>query len=786
MFLLGHFLRPGSFSFAVLVIIFSLASVKTLFGEDPLLSPHPLASDEVFNAKILPLVEKYCLDCHSDDDPNGDFSLELFESPAQVLESRDVWVKAYKQLWIKSMPPADKKKRPTRAEYDDFVEWLEMKLYHCDCEKVDDVGRKTIHRLNRTEYNNTIRDLLGVDVNPADDFPSDDIGYGFSNIAEVLSLPPLLLEKYVTAAEKISALAVEAESLDGRKTLITDKQLKIAGSGRSADDGWFLLTSSGSIYHDHVFQQTGEYLVRFEAMADQAGPEVAKMLVSVDKKKSKTFDVKDHLQPATYEIRQVFTKGSHRLAGAFINDYYKPSAKNPRERDRNLSIRSIEIRGPLGAVLPPSHEQILFARPDDKKSVMQAAREIFDRLLPRAFRRPVTETEVNRFATLVESVTKQGEPFERGIQVGLQAMLVSPHFLFRVETDLHPNDSGDQHLLTDFELASRLSYFLWSTMPDDELFKFAADGKLHQADVLDKQITRMLKDPKADALVDNFASQWLNLSNLVEVVPDAKLFPEFTPQLRADMIAETKLFIRTVFREDRSILDFLDAKTTFVNERLARHYGIDGVKGKEMRLVSLPPKQRAGILTHGSILTLTSNPDRTSLVRRGNWIVNNILGLPLPEPPDDITPLEEGVKESGASTLREQLALHRSSANCAPCHNTLDPLGFGMENFDAIGRWRDKENGGAIESGGLMPGGESFSGPVELISILKKRKSKFAELVTRKMLTYALGRGLEIPDSCTVEEVVNDLKKNDFRFTRLIRGIVHSRPFLMRRGETGG
>ena len=365
-------------------------------------------------------------------------------------------------------------------------------------------------------------------------------------------------------------------------------------------------------------------------------------------------------------------------------------------------------------------------------------------------------------------------------------MLVSPHFLFRVETDLHPNDSGDQHLLTDFELASRLSYFLWSTMPDEELFKFAADGKLHQTDVLDKQITRMLKDPKADALVDNFASQWLNLSNLVEVVPDAKLFPEFTPQLRADMIAETKLFIRTVFREDRSILDFLDAKTTFVNERLARHYGIDGVKGKEMRLVSLPPKQRAGILTHGSILTLTSNPDRTSLVRRGNWIVNNVLGLPLPEPPDDITPLEEGVNESGASTLREQLALHRSSANCAPCHNTLDPLGFGMENFDAIGRWRDKENGGAIESGGLMPGGESFSGPVELISILKKRKSKFAELVTRKMLTYALGRGLEIPDSCTVEEVVNDLKKNDFRFTRLIRGIVHSRPFLMRRGETGG
>ncbi len=785
MFLSVQVLRSGIMSVAALSAIALLGLTQALRAEDRK-HPQRLASDEVFKASILPLVEKYCIDCHDEVDPKGDLSLEGFDSPAQVLENRDVWEKAYKHLGISGMPPADKKKRPTRAEYEVLVEWLELKLFHCDCDEVDDVGRETIHRLNRTEYNNTIRDLLGVDVNPADDFPSDDVGYGFSNMADVLSLPPLLLEKYVIAAEKITAAAIRPEPLDDRKQHFSDRQLKTTGRGRPAGTGWWLLTSTGSVYRDHVFEQTGEYVVRFEAMADQAGPELAKMLVSVDNKKIKVYEMKGHLEPATYEIRQSFAKGSHRLAGAVINDYYKPEAKNRRDRDRNLSIRSIEIQGPVNAALPASHKRIIFTRPDDKKSVVQAAREIFNWFLPHAFRRPVSAAEVNRYAALVESVTKEGETFERGIQVGLQAMLVSPYFLFRVETDPRPNDSNEQHRLTDYELASRLSYFLWSTMPDHELFRLAADRKLHQPKVLDQQITRMLKDPKADALVDNFASQWLNLSNLVEVEPDAKLFPEFTPELRADMIAETKLFCRTVFREDRSILDFLTANTTFVNERLARHYGIEGVRGNEMRRVSLPPSQRTGVLTHGSILTLSSNPDRTSLVRRGNWIVNNVLGLQLPDPPDNVPSLEEGAKKSGATSLREQLALHRASANCAPCHNTLDPLGFGLENFDAIGRWRQKDKGEPVESEGVMPSGESFSGPVELIGILKKRKRKFAELVTRKMLTYALGRGLEIPDSCTVDDVVADLEENDFRFTRLIRGIVHSRPFLMRRGDSGG
>jgi len=606
-------------------------------GERP--RPKRIATEEAFRSHVVPVVEDYCVDCHGEDDPEGDVSFHDLGSPDRVLENREAWEKAFRLLRIDGMPPRDYDPRPSRDERTALVKWLDLKLHHVDCELVDDPGRVTIRRLNRTEYNNTIRDLLGVDVRPADDFPSDDVGYGFDNIGDVLSLPPLLLEKYVDASEKIAEAAIR--------------------------------------------------------------------------------------------------------------------------------------------------RQIVFTRPSDGKTVEQAASEIFRRLMPRAFRRPVDESEVDRIVRLVTFATKRGDSFERGVQVGLQAVLVSPHFLFRIEYDPEPGNAKAHHRISDYELASRLSYFLWSTMPDDELFRLAKNGTLHEAKVLGGQIARMLKDPKADALVENFASQWLNLGNLAEVTPDSRLFPEFTPELRADLVRETQMFARAVFREDRSLLDFLDADFTFANQRLAKHYGIDGVKGDQLRRVALPAGQRAGVLTHGSILTLTSNPNRTSLVRRGKWILDNVLGMELPEPPADVPSLEDGAKKSGATSLREQLKIHRENPACASCHDTLDPLGFGFENFDAIGRWREKSEGNPVEAGGTLPGGESFSGPIELVQILKKREQDFAQLVTQKMLTYALGRGLELPDSCTVDDVVADLQENDYRFTVLVRGIVHSRPFLMRRGDSG-
>ena len=759
-------------------ILLALAASFVLFcsPSDAVERSHPkrIATDEAFKAQVLPIVQKYCVDCHGKDDPEGDVSLDTFRSAEQVLQNRETWEKAIRLLGIDGMPPKDHDERPTRAEREALVAWLDLKLYHVDCDVVDDAGQVTIHRLNRTEYNNTVRDLLGVDINPAKDFPSDDVGYGFSNIADVLSLPPLLLEKYVDASEKIAAAAILTEESGQRKQRFDARQLRGSGAADVRDD-WVRMNSTGSAFREQEIKLAGEYIIRVKAAADQAGPDPARMEIRIDGKPVKVHDIKGHREPGTYEIRHELPAGRRRIEAAFINDYYKPEAKNPRDRDRNLAVGFIELEGPTNAAPPEVHQRIIFTTPSDKKTVEQATREVLQRLMPRAFRRPIDKTEVDRIVRLVEFAFERGNSFERGIQVALQAILVSPHFLFRVEDGAPSND--EQHTISEYEIASRLSYFLWSTMPDEELFDIAGQGKLHEPDVLDAQIARMLADPKADALVDNFASQWLTLSNFVEATPDAKLFPEFTPELRADMIAETKMFVREIFREDRSLLDFLDADFTFANERLAKHYGIAGVEGDELRRVSLPPSQRAGVLTHGSILTITSNPNRTSLVRRGAWVLDNILGVQLPDPPASVPSLEEGAKKSGATSVREQLRIHRESPSCAACHDTLDPLGFGFENFDPIGRWRSEAESKPVDAGGTLPSGESFSGPSELVQILKKRELDFAELLTQKMLTYALGRGLKISDSCTIDDIVADLQENDYRFTVLVQGIVHSKPF---------
>lgn len=742
-----------------------------------------VATDEAFKSTVLPVVQQYCLDCHGEEDPEGDVSFHDLRSPEQVLKNRKTWEKAFKLLGIDGMPPKDWDDRPSGDQRKALLTWLDLKLYHVDCDVVDDSGRVTLHRLNRTEYNNTTRDLLGVDLHPADDFPMDDVGYGFNNIGDVLSLPPLLFEKYVDASERIAGAVIWTQPPGGRKQRFLGNQLKATGAVSEGERGAWAMYSAGSVYRELDVTMAGEYLIRVEAAADQAGPEPAKMEIRVDGKPVEVHEVRGHRELGTYEVRRHLASGRRRIEAAFVNDYYNPKAENPADRDRNLSVRWIEIQGPIGTEPPEAHKHIVFTRPSEKKTVAQAAREVFGRLMPRAFRRPVDEVEIDRMVKLVEFATGGGDSFERGVQVGLQAILISPHFLFRVEYDPEPDNSEAQHRVSDHELASRLSYFLWSSMPDDELFRLAEKGKLGETDVLDEQIARMLEDPKADALVENFASQWLNLGNLAEVKPDPKLFPQFTPELRADMVRETQMFVRALFREDRSLLDFLDADFTFVNQRLAKHYGIDGVRGEEFCRVSLPGSQRAGVLTHASILTLTSNPNRTSLVRRGVWIVDNVLGIKLPDPPTNVPSLEDGAKQSGASSMREQLKIHRENPICAACHDLFDPLGFGFENFDAIGRWRATFEGMPVDSRGTLPSGESFNGPIELVRILKKREEEFAKLITGKMLTYALGRGLEIPDSCAVDDILADLRENDYRFSVLVGGIVHSTPFLMRRGE---
>ncbi len=560
-----------------------------------------------------------------------------------VKRDRRAWNKVLKRLKSEVMPPVDADK-PTAPERARAVQWLDHQLNDVDSSRPQDPGRVTVRRLNRTEYDNTVRDLLGVDFQPANDFPADDSGFGFDDIGDVLTVPPLLLEKYLAAAEDIAERAVPSHSTDQQR--------------RS--------------------------------------------------------------QPLVREV--------------------------PR------------------AGLSPAG----------------AARANLKRFLPRAFRRNVSAEECERYVALAQRALDHGNSFDQAMNLTLQAVLVSPHFLFRVEAGRLRE--GGVERLDDFALASRLSYFLWSSMPDEELFRLAGQSRLHEPDVLKAQALRLLHDPRADALVTNFAGQWLGLRGLKsrDVRPDVAKFPDFTDQLRLDLLKETELFVRSVMLANGSIGDFLNGRYSFLNERLARHYGIDGVKGSEFRRVNFAKERRAGLLTQGSILTLTSHPGRTSPVKRGEWVLTNFLGDAPPPPPPSVPTLEKTQTANPGLTVRQQMERHRADPGCAVCHKVMDVIGFGLENFDPVGRWRDRDGKNPIDAKGALPNGEVFDGPVELTAILSRRKAEFSRCLTEKMFTYALGRGVEWFDKRAVDEIVARLGKDD-KFNTLILGIVDSAPFQMRR-----
>ena len=438
--------------------------------------------------------------------------------------------------------------------------------------------------------------------------------------------------------------------------------------------------------------------------------------------------------------------------------------------------------------LPESHRRIIFRQPRSPEEYPDAARIILERFATRAYRRPVAPDETAKLLSLVDLVLQSGDGFERGIQLAVQAVLVSPHFLFRVELDSRPRPSNEPappgdgaEPIGEFELASRLSYFLWSTMPDEELFGLASEGRLREPSILAGQVRRMLKDPRSRALVENFGGQWLQIRNLKSVSPDRGRFPGFDEPLRNAMLQETELFTAEILRDDRSILDFLDADFTYVNERLARHYGLPGVKGDQFRRVRLEGSRRGGLLAQASVLTVTSNPNRTSPVKRGRWVLEQLLGTPPPPPPAGVTPLAEDHVADSSLSLRQRMEQHRSRPSCAVCHNRLDPLGFGLENYDAVGAWREHENNVPVDAAGALPSGESFRGPGELKAMLKGRPREFARCLAEKLLTYAMGRGLEDSDRCSVEQIVNELESNQYHVSSLVLGVVQSDPFLKRR-----
>ncbi len=754
-----------------------------------LLAPSRSRADDDPAAAARAVVEKYCLECHKGDKAEGDLDLVGLMAKGSPASHRKPWRRVKENVEEGVMPPEDP--QPSDEEIDALVAWIDAEAAKTDCDGPVDPGRVTIRRLNRAEYDNTIRDLTGVDFHPADDFPSDDVGYGFDNIGDVLSLPPILMEKYLAAAEAVATRAIDAGGEPVAK-LYDGEALEHAGGSPSSDDGRVLATI-GQIAVTHDFPRGSEYVVRVVAHGDQAGDQPARMELRLDGRPLRTFDVPQTAESSgTFEHRFKAPYGPHRLAAAFVNDYYDPDFPDPAKRDRNLVVKSIEVQGPFRGPddeLPPGHALILVKRPTKPEEFSDCAATVLERFLRRAYRRQVTGGEVAKLVRLAELARENGESFERGIQLAVQAVLASPQFLFKVELYKperdrkgkvieHPNGvalSGD-------EVAVRLSYFLWSSMPDDELFRLADEGKLQDPAVLEDQVRRMLQDPKSDAFVTNFAGQWLQLRGLDVAAPDHETFQAFDEPLRRAMRQESESFFAAILRGDRSILDFLDADYTFLNERLARHYGIPGVTGDEFREVKLTSRERGGLITQASILTSTSNPSRTSIVKRGKWVLEQILGSPPPPQPPDVPPLAADSDQPIVGTLRQVLEQHRSRPNCVFCHARLDPPGFALENYDAIGAWREKDGGLPIDASSEMPSGEKFDGPVELKAVLKKRKLEFARALTEKLLIYALGRGLLDQDDCAVDKITKAAAEDGDRLSRIVLEIVKSDPFLRRKG----
>ena len=645
-----------------------------------------------------------------------------------------------------------------------------------------DPGRVVAKRLNRNEYRNTIRDLLAVDFRAEKSFPTDDSGYGFDNIGEILTVSPVLMEKYLEAAEAISSRAMGADPLPA-KPIEATCDLKTNTLRRLDYD---TVEASQRIDFD------GDYTVRF-GFPGTRGPlgKPVRMAFSMDGRVLDTMDVETKPSKLVYfdpfsdgEMRLYLPAGDHVFRAAFQNDDFIQTIANDRDaynKDRNKFIGSITFIGPYPSkVEKTSRKKILICDPASGPACVE---NILTNLARHAYRRPVAKAEVAGLMKFVSMAEARGESAGQGIQLALEAILVSPDFLFRIEHDPDPTDAAKIHRLSDFELSSRLSYFLWSSMPDDELLSLAGSGTLHEPAVLDAQVKRMLTDNKAAALSANFAGQWLEIRNLGSINPDPKKFPEWTPALREDLRNETNLFFQFVLRENRPISEFIDARYTFLNESLAKFYGIDGVKGPDFRKVDLTTPQRGGVVTQAGVLAVSNSyPNRTSPTLRGKYILGNILGDPPPPPPPDVPVLDDSVVGTAVS-MRKQMEAHRSDPYCASCHSKMDVLGFGLENYDAIGRWRTMDGKFPIDAQGTMPDGRSFKTAAEMRTVLLASLPQFSRCLTEKMMTYALGRGMQPYDNGALDRIDKALAANGYRFQTLIYEIVRSLPFQSRRGE---
>ena len=723
------------------------------------------------------VLNTYCVTCHNQKLRTADLMLDKadIEHPA---ENPAVWEKVLRKLRAREMPPPQRS-RPDDRTYDSVAQYLETALDRA-AEAKPNPGRPSAYRLNRSQYANAIRDLIALEIDSASLLPADDSGYGFDNIGDVLTVSPMLLEKYLSAAANISRLAVGDSSISATSV---DYPIHPATVQTERESAELPVGSRGGIAIRHEFPLDAEYVIKVrlqrgkDATTIVGNSEQRELDIRLDGSRLKLFTV--NASDDDLEVRVAAKAGPHIVAATFLKDTVKPEGILDSTGNQAFfeGVGTVSIGGPYGAKVPgdtPSRRKIFICRPSGSHDEDTCATKIITALARRAYRRPIQADEIP--ALLIPYKTARGHgTFEDGIRMALERILVSPNFLFRVEIDPPGISPGTAYRIREIDLASRLSFFLWSTIPDDELFDLAERGKLKEPAILEQQVRRMLADPRANTLVSNFVNQWLYLRNMENVLPDPAAFPGFDENLRVALARETDLFFQSMLREDRSILELLGANYTFLNERLARHYGISGIHGTEFRRVTLSNEERKGLLGQGSVLTVTSYPNRTSPTLRGKWLLENLLGSPPPPPPPNVPSLKED-QDVRNLTMRQRMELHQSNAACSSCHSRMDPLGYALENFDGLGRWRD-----GVDSSGILPDGTKVAGPVGLRNVLLSKKDQFIQTLTERLLTYALGRGVEPSDMPAVRKIIRNAASNDYRWSSLIIGVVNSVPFQMRR-----
>ncbi|MFM8572715.1 MAG: DUF1592 domain-containing protein [Pirellula sp.] len=781
-----------------------------------------LADDPPADYKTLGkgFVEKHCSKCHGPEDPQAELVLTRFSDSDSIVRERKIWMNVIKQVQSGSMPPKEES-APETAESEKFVEHIKAIFDHADRKAKPDAGRVTMRRLNRLEYKNTIRDLVGVDFDPTSEFPSDDIGYGFDNIGDVLSLSPVLMERFLDAAEGILARAITPDPPPIPKRHLASQYTEPASAevaSKLIESGYRRLDSAakeaietGPINTLYQWEASGEYTFRTKVYAvasdgqsvqavilicgtDLPNPSADAELESISgnfpkpARILKTFEVTAKA-PDQAQVIEVNIPPMANRQRVLVGQLKKPEGQSAK-----LYIEHLALDGPLDT-RPESHRRLLAVTAG--KSVPEQTRETLGRFMRKAYRRSIQPEELEKLSVWVDRMTADGQKWESAMQLAMQAVLCSPKFLFRVEPDEQP-DSSQMRKLDPFTIASRLSYFLWSSMPDDPLLDAAEKGTLEQE--LPAHIQRMLSDPRSSALVTSFASQWLQIQRLESFTVDTQMFPSFNAKLKAAMMRETELFFESVLRDNRSVLELIDADYTFLNEALAKHYGISDtvgnwigqpankpngqpIQGEAFQRVTLQDRNRGGLITQASVLAVTSNPTRTSPVKRGRWILEQFLGAPPPPPPPNVPELPSKAEDVSTASLRKRMEVHRQNPACANCHAKMDPIGFALENYDAIGAFRTKDGAFDIDATGEFADGSKFSGPGDLKSIILSKREEFVRCLTEKMLTYALGRGIEYYDRPTIEKILQAMPGHEYKIHALIREIVLSDPFLKRGKE---